>query len=102
DSAAFGGQDVAGGLAGFFNYWTIFGKVSEAEGGHAALFLADQFAGAAEREISFGNGEAVGGLLENAKALARFAGFWIGDQNAVGLVDAAARPPSNRGKVREH
>src|SRR5437764_6174468 len=98
-SAPFSDQNAAGGLPRFFDQRTIFGQVAKTECGHAALFLADQFAGTTEFEVGFGKGEAVGRLLQNSQPLACFASFWIGNQDAVRLVDAASDPSANLMKL---
>ena len=51
---------------------------------------AEEITGAADFEVGFGNGEAVGGLFEDFQAVEFFFGVFAGEQDAPGFFAAAA------------
>ncbi len=58
--AGIGGEELFGLAAGFFEDRLVTAEVGDAQGRQAVLLGAEEVAGAAEVEIHFGKGEAIG------------------------------------------
>ncbi|MFN9940271.1 MAG: hypothetical protein ACK56I_12435, partial [bacterium] len=66
------------------------GQFGQADGGQPGLGRAEQVAGSADGEVGFGDGKAVGGLLEDLQAVEFFFGLLAGEQNAPRFFRAAS------------
>ena len=77
-------------FAGLVEHFEFLGDVGHFEFGQAVLAGAEEFAGATELEVHFGDVEAVGGFDHGFQSLLGGVGGGIGDEEAGGGVFAAA------------
>src|SRR5688500_16190150 len=82
-------QNIDGDSARFSNEFEIAQEVSKFEVGHAALLLAEKFAGATKLHVGFGDFETIVRFFEDAEAFFGFFVFRAGNENAVGFLAAA-------------
>jgi hypothetical protein len=93
-SQASGVQNVAGQAAGALHQRQIASKISEAKGRKTTLIAAQQFTGASQQQIFFGDTKSVVSLFEHGETATGLGCCDVGHQDAVGLVRPASDPAS--------